>query len=574
MLIPNTLPGSTIITQDNNLTIPPPVSSGPIVLVIGQALDGPVDVPVGINNLVNIESLFGPLLYTSAYPSPDGDAGKIGTFSGNTLVKTIREVLSGGGTNIIAVRTGGNKATSGPIFNGLLNVASLYPGNIYNGASIIYSADPVTGTSISCTQPNLKGQPFTMTFTPLTMFDTICSAFNNDLRNSSFRLVSAPTAAFSNAVTTPSSGTVILGATTPTAGTNGTLRDDFAGLTKDALFTRLTKTGGTFDLISGTVADIVTIGGIYADDCILPSNTVGASQQSFLTNFAQYCFNESMNSYPQIGVIGVSPLRSIDNPTIAARVASLSDPTLTGFADAAAYKLSLGQFLQNGIAGVAASGAIVDVGAYVSVFAGPDIIFSDAKLGQYSDSGSGIYAGILASLAVQRGATNVPLPAVLSTTYRLTRAQRNTLNAGVGYGSRNVPSGGGSYVTLSYSSLLASVPSLVITSDVSACRRDSVYSQTQHLRIVQAAEKLVDLIAYGFIGQPNNASTLMALDSQLQRALDSMVSTGALNGGKGSGYLYAISPGSSSNGTLGVINITLQLRPAYEIMSITTTVSV
>lgn len=572
--IPNTLPGSIVITRDGPLTFSPSAPTGATLMILGQSLDGPSNTPISITGISDLEAVFGPLLYNSDYPSPDGDIGKLGTFSGNTLVKAAREAIVGGASSILLVRIGGKIASASvPILGGSVNVSALYSGNVYNGASLTYTSSPAAGTAITCVQPGIKGGTFSLTFTPLSTFDTVAAAVNGDPRNNTFSLSSSVAATTGNAVNTTTSGVSVLGDTSPGLGTNGTLRDDFSGVTKEALYQAITGPTGTFALISGTAADIVTVAGLYADDCILPASNAGASSQSFINDFAQFCYNESRNSYPMIGVIGISPLRTNDNPTIANRVLSLTTPTQTSFADPIAKKLSLGQFLGSGIQGVD-GGATVGIGAYLSIVAGPDLIFPDSKLGQYFDTGAVVYAGLLANLPAQMGATNQALPAVLRTTYRLTKAQRNILNAGVGFTGQNSQPGGGAYVTFTYQSFIPTAPLLVVTSDVSAAARNSVYAQTQHLRIVQKAEDLVEFLAYQFIGQPNNATTLMAMDSQLQRGLDTMSASGALNGGKGSGYRYTIKPGASSIGTLGLITIQLELRPAYEITSVITTVSV
>ena len=573
-MIPNTLPGSTIITQDLPLTFTPPATSGPTVMILGQSLDGPSNLPVSINGISDLESFFGPLLYTAQYPSPDGDAGKIGTFSGNTLVKAAREAMLGGATNLLLVRTGGTIATSSTgLFAGTLSLSAVFPGAVYNGASIAYTASAATGTTVTLTQPQVKGPVFSLVFTALTTFETIAGAINGDPRNASFRIGTTQLSTSQNAVTNAGNGTATLGDTGGVLGTNGTLRDDYAGSSKLALYNALTQSGGTFEMISGTVADIVTVAGLYADDCVTATADANATTTSFLTNFAQFCYDESKNSYPMIGVLGLSPLRQVDNTTIAARVNALTNPTQTSFANTDTKKLSLGQFLAGGIQG-SSNSVPVDTGAYLSLVAGPDLIFPDVKLGQYVDSGAAVYAGLLSTLPVQRGATNTLMPSALNTTYRLSRAQRNILNAGVGFTGAANALGGSAFVTFSYSSYLSQNPQLTVTSDVSASRRSSVYGQTQHLRIVQAAEKLVEYLAYQFIGQPNSPTTLMAMDSQLQRVLDGMVTAGALNGGKGSGYKYNITPGTSNVGTLGLITITLQLRPAYEITAVITTVAV
>ena len=187
--IGNTLPHVGFITKDGTITFTPPPATGDSILIVGQALDGPSGVPQLMSNFTDVERAFGPLVYTSDYPSPDGDIGKIGTFSGNTLIKAAREVIMGGGSNIILCRVGGKVASSSVLaFNGSTVIAGMFPGALYNGATVTYQSTAATGTTVTCTQPSIKGGTFSMTFTPLTSFEAICASVNNAPQNATFNL--------------------------------------------------------------------------------------------------------------------------------------------------------------------------------------------------------------------------------------------------------------------------------------------------------------------------------------------------------------------------------------------------
>ena len=583
--IGNTLPHVGFITKDGTITFTPPPATGDSILIVGQALDGPSGVPQLMSNFTDVERAFGPLVYTSDYPSPDGDIGKIGTFSGNTLIKAAREVIMGGGSNIILCRVGGKVASSSVLaFNSSTIVAGMFPGALYNGATVTYQATAATGTTVTCTQPSIKGGTFSMTFTPLTSFEAICASVNNAPQNATFNLQPGLAAASGNATQTgwytTGNVTLTLGDTQPTLGTNGTLRDDYAGISKYQLYSDITSPNGLFDQIRGTAANIFFLAGIYADDCVVNPNGAAsgtASTTTMLTALGQFCYTESRDNYPMVGMIGISPMRALDNISINTRVTNLTNPSQTAFADPNALKLSMGQFLTSGLPYLDTTlpgGQTVDVGGYVSCFAGPDVIIPDNRLGQYSENPAALYAGMVAALPPQRGATNVSLPNATRLAFRFNKGQRNLLNAGIGFGASYNAQGGGAYVTAYYQSVLPVSPKLVITEDVTCAARTSNFANLQTLRIVQACEDVVDYIASDYLGRPNNTATITALDSQLQRGLDVLAQTGALIGGKGSGYTYRIFSGQNSISSLGAINIVLTLRPAFEIRSITTTVSV
>ncbi len=80
------IPGVSFEFKDTGRLVP--VITGPItdsVLIIGNAVDGPVNVPVRVTGK-NVEQIFGPVAYDALYESPNGDKD-LGRYNGNNLVK-------------------------------------------------------------------------------------------------------------------------------------------------------------------------------------------------------------------------------------------------------------------------------------------------------------------------------------------------------------------------------------------------------------------------------------------------------------------------------------------------------
>ena len=114
--------------------------------------------------------------------------------------------------------------------------------------------------------------------------------------------------------------------------------------------------------------------------------------------------------------------------------------------------------------------------------------------------------------------------------------------------------------------------SIRVTDDVTTTQRISYYANLQAIRIVNHAESIVGQIADLFLGQPNEPATITAMNSQMRSGLDVLAENGAFNGGFGSGYTFTITPGTG--GQLGTVNISLSIRPAFEIRFIKTEVTV
>ncbi|MEW6770012.1 MAG: hypothetical protein AB1330_01280 [Bacillota bacterium] len=95
------LPGSRRVYRDYNLQVAEAAATGVVtdsVLLIGTAVDGPVDVPVQLNRLVDAELFFGKSVDASGLPN------------GMSLVRAAKELYSAGCRDIRLMRVGGEYA--------------------------------------------------------------------------------------------------------------------------------------------------------------------------------------------------------------------------------------------------------------------------------------------------------------------------------------------------------------------------------------------------------------------------------------------------------------------------------
>ena len=678
-MIPNTLPGTRFITRDNQQSYGPPPPSGDKVLIVGCALDGPSNVPVPLQQVSDLEKIFGPIVYdgpdnsgslagrfaapgitgtgatatatlgtagaaqtvvslavgsggtgyltaptvsltggggtgatatatvaggivtgftvtaagtgyTSApavviTPAGNPDGTRAGTYSYNSLVRTAQEVILGGGSNIYLCRVGGTQATAAnAILEGTVTVSSMNGGLHYNGASLSCAIDPAAGVTITIlSQPSSKVSGTTVFTYPATLsYDAICRQFNGDFRNKTFVLNTTTAAVTKSASGISAAATVtatLAGGSYDTLAPNDTFFP--ADGSKSALYAAVTQTDGTFDQIDTENVNILYFADLYADDAVAPGDVtingsvVHAYNRSFLQDLALYTYQQSRDAFPMIGVIGLRPQADVSRGGVRSRVNQLVTPNASAFDDVSTKRVNVAQFIQKGIPytdPTLPGETGIDLGRHLSIVAGPDLIYPNVKLSSYPASPASLYAGLVASLPAQEAATNKTLTTAVSLAYEtLSRAERNLLNIGINTTDDPSSVGGGAYVTIGRRQ--PDRAELVVTEDVTAASRGSQYTNLETTRIVQEVQVVVEQTAGNFIGRPNNTAVISALDAELRTALDIVASTGALAGGRGSGYDYSIL--SSLQDTLvGRISIAMWLKPSKEIRQIVTTVTV
>jgi len=111
------IPGPYHITQGAKIK---QAINGPTterLLIIGTAVDGPINSPMPITSASQAESIFGPASYSRGYLSPI-TSSEDGLPNGATLPLFISQAINAGCTNIYAVRASGSYAAAVSGFNG------------------------------------------------------------------------------------------------------------------------------------------------------------------------------------------------------------------------------------------------------------------------------------------------------------------------------------------------------------------------------------------------------------------------------------------------------------------------
>lgn len=210
-------------------------------------------------------------------------------------------------------------------------------------------------------------------------------------------------------------------------------------------------------------------------------------------------------------------------------------------------------------------GVKVDAGAYISVIAAPlrspgtqtksAALTYGASIASTSRNidGAAAYAGLINSLAPQSSTTNKSIPGVVGLKM-LSARQANDLT-----GMRIV-------------TLYSRTRGLVVAKGMTGAYNVSSYVRSDYVnlttvRIVFATVDLIRAVADKYIGEPNNAPQMNALDAEIDQTLLTLKGQGALNA-----YQFSISS-TPDQRVLGQLDINLTLVPAFEIQKINLTVS-
>jgi hypothetical protein len=144
-----------------------------------------------------------------------------------------------------------------------------------------------------------------------------------------------------------------------------------------------------------------------------------------------------------------------------------------------------------------------DLGCYISVIAGPEVVVSSPRMGLYNDSGVTKYAAFESRKKVSSAPTNKKLESVSGSRYKFSVPQINRLTAN-------------RYVTFMNR---ASDNALVYTDGVTAALPNSDYSRIVNVDVVRAIVDDVYLAAEPFIGEPMSLANSNALSAAVEKKL-------------------------------------------------------
>ena len=553
------------------------------LLIIGPAVDGPVNTPISCNDGNTALSVFGPTVYTNEYFDPNTAAAgsaALKLWNGNYLVRAFLEAQAAGSADVYLVRTGGTYATGAHGSLTGYSFRSKFPGYIYNTqtvSAICYPANSASSTSITffINQPAGKGGNISKSFLSSDTIATVIEWFGAPqvlTGNGTFELDCSVLSNLTNSATTLGATGVGLGWVLA-GGTNGTNVPGEQGIyDKSYLYTELTKEYGTFDMLKDFNFDVAVLTGIYLDDVVVANNYTTSTASAF----AKFIQDVSDRTRPCFGVIGCRPITEsrLDRLTRFVTdnyLSTTSGPVIiNGTADSSgAQWLRAGGVMVNGFIRTNDDGTTTDMGSRIAVFAGPDFVRNNADTGYYHDNGAVIYAAFLSTLSPARAATLQPIPGVFALGTNFPRDMVDDLVTGITVDALT-KNYGPAYVVAKNDPDLGG---MVFADDPTAGWRNSEFSQQQPVHVVNIAARRIREVTQPFIGHSNDDATRAAISTGIRNKLEQLYGMGALQGSEGIGYSFVVSADPTDN-ILGVVNIVLSLRPAYAIRTINVTIMV
>ena len=578
-------PGSDFTTISGKIKA---FTTGPTterLLIIGTAVDGPLNLPIKVSDAATAERLFGPATYSNGYKNPIGGAVDDKN-NGATLPRAIAQAIAGGCTDIFVCRATGTFATAPSAFTSKLDLRAVYPGRLYNEVSIGLLAPALSGVlRVTITQPSIKGETYTTDYASALTVAEVIDRINGDKRNATFEIVRDTYGSLhANACTTL--GTSALVTVTLSGGTNGTnaTGEDFAS-SLDGYATALATTDtGTFDQLLGQrfKFNVAVLTGIHIDDQVVTSGTTKLAggtwtaadeyQVTIATDFVGWLDKVSSEIAPCFGILACRPTGIRNINTLITYVSGSLLNQSAGFYNQSLKWTRAGYFMYAGWNRTDVIAGTVDLGQRMAVVAGPEVVFSHPKLGNYTDQWHVVYASMLTTLAPERAPIFRQLNGIIAYGTPIPAKYCNKLVEGVGFSDSNDLSGRGAYTVLTKNPRNALGP-MVVFDDVTAAFRDDYMRNYQIVHLCNSIHNNLDNALAPFIGGPTSPSALAAMETVIQNIMDGYVASNALRGTRGVGYDFRLTM-TGTDEALGAVRLYIEISPATSLRKIYFVVSV
>jgi len=413
----------------------------------------------------------------------------------------------------------------------VIEFESVYAGSVYNETTvavqeIVNTSSVVIGKKVVITKPTSKQNtsvneaPMEFSSLDYPTFDLLKNAINNNALNNV--VVAKVNTRYSDVET---SDLTIQAATALTGGADSTR------LTKEQAYTALQK---AYENLENYSVDFVVPVGVYAD------SVLAGKYKSFAYQLSLACAVMTYRNKTTLGVIGMTPVEDTSLATIKTKVNDSLSKGLDFF-----MRDKAGNELKD------SDGNRIDLGRYISVLAGPDVLFGSNRFGIYSDSAASVYAAMLTTMRAQSATTNKRVPGILGLRYNLSSSQLDQLT-------------NARYVTLKTKNNGAEV---VVVDGVTAAQGTSDYRRLSTMRIVKDVVDQVREVADPFIGEPNEVAQRNALSAAIEKRLGVLREQGEIMN-----YTFNIIATPQMQ-LVGQAQVELTIVPAMELRQITTVIS-
>jgi len=416
-----------------------------------------------------------------------------------------------------------------------IELDTAYGGNVYNDTKAKVEID--TGViTISITKPeskkSLMSEPAMMfRSTDFPSFQLMCNAINTHSYNNN--VVIASTSHLDAKTNT-------LEAKPDTFFSGG---DDELFLSKEEMYKRLggerndagTITQvGAYQLLENYNVDVVVPLGVYADDVLV------GRYDNFAYQLALACAVMSHYGTMTHGTIATSSPQGTTLAEVEDHVQKiLAQPNTFYMRDRFGAEIKDGE------------GERLDIGQFISVVAGPDIIVGNTRLGTIATTGVAALEGMVSQLRVQSAPTNKVIPNALGLRFEYSASQLNRLTQA-------------RFITFK---IKGNNGAVAVVDAMTAAHAGSDYQRRSTSRIVKTAVDAIKEVSDPFLGEPNDTQNRNALAAAISKRLDKMKEDKQLLG-----FDFQI-VATSQMELMGEAQIELGLQAPNELRRLTTIVS-
>lgn len=559
-------PGFTFTTIGRKLNISNVEPTTNRLLILGTAVDGPLNRPMRVEDPAQIEQIFGPVVYSKGYLDPN-DSTESGKDTGATLPLAAATAIAAGCADIYLCRISGTYASETSAFNGRMDIRAQNPGRIYNSV-IISRVLSGGGLTMYVEQPAVKGGNFNVQFTSGQTIGDVIQTLNNHPRNTTFKIIRDTFSTYLASACTTLPTAASWASAQLTGGTNGTDApgEDYATSLNGLASALIDSNVGTFDKLLGErfQFDIAVIDGLYVDDQVTDDSGTKTSK-SILGDFAYWIDKMSLNARPCFGVMGVRPPGTQTDAATINWIQNNLQATAAGAWDANLRWNKAGYFLYTGITRSDPVQGTMDLGGRMAVVAS-DGVFAHPDIGNYIDTAHVAYAAFLTRIPPERAPIFMELPGLVAPATIIPGKFATQLVYGVGANLSQGIRGKGAYVVLVRNPQNYNGP-MVIYDDCTIADRGDYFRSYQLMHLANSIHRDLQSTLWGFLGQPSSPAVIGAMETAVETVLLGYSRSGALKGGKGVGFSYKVSAEGTA-GELGVVTVYLTIDPATAIKQI------
>jgi hypothetical protein len=377
-----------------------------------------------------------------------------------------------------------------------IELTSIYGGAVYNGAKVKVDVEEGLAT-ITISKPESKKsimseQPLVFKSSDFPTFQLMANAINSHPLNNVVRANTDFNDIYVNT----------LQVKPETAFSGG---KDELNLSKEDMYKRLggekneegfIEKQGAYQLLENYQVDYVVPLGVFADDKLI------GKYDNFAYQLALACAVMSHYNSVTIGLISTSTPSDASLASVEKYVQKLEAMPNEYY-----MRDRMGALIKDG------EGNMIDLGQFIQVVAGPDVVVRNSRLGQVASVSPASYVGMVSGLPAQSAPTNKPMPSVIGLRFEYSTSQLNRLTKNRFVTFRYKPNG-----------------QVGVVDSMTAAHQGSDYTRLSTARIVKEAINLVREIADPFIGEPNDAANRNALTSAVDKGLNRMVEAKALLG--------------------------------------------